>query len=283
MTLRIAAQGDVRLATESFGNPTGIPVVLLMGATASMLWWPEELCHDLAAAGLFVIRYDHRDTGQSTSFAPGPPDYSVEDMTDDLFAVLDAYGLLSAHLVGMSLGGLIAQVAALTKPERVRSLTLIGSEPLGWTGPELPGIAPEFLEHFAGFAELDWADRDAVTSFLLTIARLSANSDDAFDSSRETARIAAELDRATDIRSAFNHGIVVLRDDWSGRLPQVSQPALVIHGREDPILPLANGEALASTLPESRLVVLDGVGHELPARVLPRISDEISRFVSEQA
>lgn len=276
--MKIIRNGEVRLAAETFGAPENKPVILAMGATASMLWWPEEFCNGLAARGYFVVRFDHRDTGQSTTAPPGTPAYSAEDLAADLIAVMDGLKLDSAHVVGMSLGGFIGQIEALAWPDRIRSLTLIGSEPLGWTGPELPGISPTFLKHFGSFATLDWSDRKATADFMLEIARLSAGSGHPFDAARERRRIEAEIERAVDIRSAFNHGMVQLRDDWSGRAAGITQPVLILHGSDDPILPLANGQALASIIHGSRLVVLDGVGHELPQAILPRMVDEIAAF-----
>jgi pimeloyl-ACP methyl ester carboxylesterase len=277
MECRIEA-GGVRIAAESFGDPQGVPVVLVMGATAQGIWWPEALCRDLAGRGMFVIRYDHRDTGASSAGVPGAPDYAVEDLAGDLMAVMDGFGLRAAHVVGMSLGGLIGQIVALRWPGRVVSLCLIGAEPLGWDGPDLPGIAPEFLEHFAGFADLDWADKAAVAEFLLEIARLSAGGG-AFDAEPARARIGAEMARAGQMRTAFNHGMLGLRDDWSGQFRRIGVPVLVVHGRNDPILPLANGQALAAGIPGARLEVLDGVGHELPARILPQLAGLIAGHV----
>lgn len=115
---------DVELVAESFGNPDRVPVVLVMGATASMLWWPERLCNLIAVDGYWVIRYDHRDTGASTTNEPGDVDYGAEDLMADLVGVMDGLGIGAAHLVGMSLGGLVNQIPALRHPERVRSLTL---------------------------------------------------------------------------------------------------------------------------------------------------------------
>ena len=274
----VICNGDTVIATEAFGRAGDTPVVLVMGATASMLWWPESFCRDLARAGRFVVRYDNRDTGQSTVSATAGPDYSVEEMAGDLLAVLDGYGFSDAHIVGMSLGGLIAQMVALRQPDRVRSLTLIASEPLGWNGEALPGIGPKFLDHFAGFAQLDWTDRAAVSGFLLEIARLSAGSAAPFDPSAAMRRIDAELDRAKDISRAFNHGMVQLREDWTGRARDIVQPTLIIHGSEDPILPIENGRAIHASIRQARLHVLDGIGHELPEAVLPDLASEIVGF-----
>ncbi|WP_375687643.1 alpha/beta fold hydrolase [Pseudooceanicola sp. LIPI14-2-Ac024] len=268
--------GEVTIATESFGDPADPPVVLVMGATASMLGWPEPFCMALSHRDRFVIRYDHRDTGQSTTVAPGAADYAVEDMVADLFAVLDGYGLAAAHLVGMSLGGYIAQMAALTDPDRVLSLTLLASEPLGWDGEPLPHIAPAFLDHFAGFATLDWSNRDAVAAFLLEIDRLSAGSAYPFDGAAASERIGAVIDRAGNLPAMFNHGTVATREDWTGRFRDIRQPVLVVHGAEDPILPPDNGRALAEGIAIARLLLMPGLGHELPAQVLPSLVELIA-------
>jgi pimeloyl-ACP methyl ester carboxylesterase len=124
----------INLAAQSLGRAGDPAMVLVLGATASMLGWPDEFCAGLAERGLRVIRFDHRDTGRSTTAPLGEVDYTVEDLASDVTAILDAYGLDRAHLAGMSLGGYIAQMAAVEHPERVASLTLIASEPLGWDG-----------------------------------------------------------------------------------------------------------------------------------------------------
>jgi pimeloyl-ACP methyl ester carboxylesterase len=103
----------LEIATEAFGDPTHSPVLLIMGAMASMLWWPEGFCERLANHGRYVIRYDNRDTGLSTKYPPGEPRYTFDDMVDDAIRVLDGYAIPAAHVVGMSLGGMIGQIAAL--------------------------------------------------------------------------------------------------------------------------------------------------------------------------
>ncbi|MGO4839554.1 alpha/beta fold hydrolase, partial [Rhizobiaceae sp. 2RAB30] len=122
-TTRTVHADGVTIATEAFGDPSAPPVLLIMGAMASMLWWPDEFCRKLAVRGRYVIRYDNRDTGLSTKYPPGNPPYRMDDMAEDAAAVLDAYGIASAHVVAMSLGGMIAQILALTQPRRVSSLT----------------------------------------------------------------------------------------------------------------------------------------------------------------
>lgn len=269
----------ITLATQSLGDPKDPALLLVMGATASMLGWPDALCEGLAARGLFVLRFDHRDTGLSTTCPPGAPDYAVEDMAEDVVAILDAHGLTGAHLLGMSLGGYIAQMVAVDHPGRVRSLTLVASEPLGWEGEALPQIAPAFLDHFAALAALDWSDRKAVEDFLLETDRLCAGSATPFDAAAARARIAAVLDRTDRPASMFNHAALDVRRDWSGAVGQIGCPTLVIHGTDDPILPLPNGQAIAAVIPGAELMVLDGVGHELPPARLEEIAARVARHV----
>jgi pimeloyl-ACP methyl ester carboxylesterase len=272
--------GAVHLAVETFGRPDNVPVVLVMGATASMLWWPDELCIALAQSGYYVIRYDHRDTGQSTTGEPGEVDYCAEDLTNDLIGIMDALHVETAHLVGMSLGGYISQIASIVAPRRVRSLTLIAAEPLGATD-ELPGIDERFMDHFSSMGDLNWSDDNAVEEFLVGIGRLSAGTPERFDETGTRQRIRAEIDRALNIASAFNHAMLTTRGDWENAIDRITQPTLVIHGENDPIIPLPNGEAIAHRIQGARLHTLVEAGHELNPRDLPTIHLDITTFLSE--
>ena len=126
------------IVSQTFGDPGNPAMLLIMGAMASMLWWPEALCRKLAGEGRFVIRYDNRDTGRSTKYPPGEPPYTFDDMADDAMHVLDDHGIGKAHVVGMSMGGMVAQLVALKHPSRVISLTVISSSPVG----RIPRICP---------------------------------------------------------------------------------------------------------------------------------------------
>lgn len=277
--MRRIQKQDISLAAESFGTVGNPALVLVMGATASMLGWPDALCHALANRGLHVLRFDHRDTGQSTTVPPGAATYAVEDMAGDVLAVMEGYDVTRAHLAGMSLGGYIAQMVALQQAVRVASLTLIASEPLGWDGPALPHISEEFLGHFAALATLDWSHRDAVADFLVESERLCAGSGAFFDSAAAKAVALRVLERTDSPASMFNHGSVTTRDDWTGRFREIACPVLVLHGDEDPILPVENGKAIASGIRNAQLEVLPGVGHELPPGRLDWIADRIASHV----
>ncbi|HSM67211.1 MAG TPA: alpha/beta fold hydrolase [Ilumatobacteraceae bacterium] len=274
--------GAIEIAAETFGDAHDDAVVLVMGATASMLWWPDRLCNEIARAGFRVVRYDHRDTGRSTTGAPGDVDYTVEDLTADLIGVMNALDIGAAHLVGMSLGGYISQIAALRYPDRVSSLTLLGSEPLGSTD-DLPGIDDKFMAHFGTIGDLDWSDNDAVEAFLVEIGRLSAGTPERFDESGTRERVREEIARASNVASAFNHALVVTGDDWTDAVDRIAKPTLVIHGRRDPVVPLANGESLAARISGARLVILDGAGHELNPLDLDQIRDAFLSFTNDVA
>jgi pimeloyl-ACP methyl ester carboxylesterase len=269
---RIDGPGGV-LAAEALGDPAAPPLVMVMGATASMRHWPAPLLRGLAGRGLRVIVFDHRDTGASVTHPPGPPPYAAEDMARDVLAVMDGFGLARAHLSGMSLGGWLAQMVARRAPRRVASLTLIASEPLGWDGPPLPGMSPALLAHFAGLGALDLSDRAALAAFHLETARLCAGTAPAFDAVGARARIRAEMDHAADPGAAFNHALLAAGEDWAGAWRQLEQPLLILHGAEDPVLPPDHARALAAPHPAARLVILPGRGHHLAEPGLDRAQE----------
>jgi pimeloyl-ACP methyl ester carboxylesterase len=269
-----------QIATECFGSHGNPAVVLIMGATASMLGWPDELCTALADHGLQVIRFDHRDTGQSRTLPPGEADYTVEDMAGDVLAVMDSYNLRQATLVGMSLGGYIAQMIAIQYPSRVHSLVLMSAEPLGWDGPPLPHMSDVVHQHFASLGSLDWNDEEAVTAFLLGIDRLCSGSGQPFDEQYGLARIKAVLARTTSPSSMFNHSSLSVREDWTGRFHEIDCPTLVLHGTEDCVLPVENGIAFAEHLTAAELVLIEGVGHEIPTVRISEIAQRIAHHIS---
>lgn len=196
----------VELATQSFGNPNQPPLLLIMGGMASMLWWPEEFCRRLAERGRFVIRYDQRDSGLSTKYPPGRPGYTFEDAVDDVFRVLDGYGIPNAHIVGFSLGGMVGQAAALKSPERVLSLTAISTSPVGVDRSHFPPSGEAWLEHMA--VEADWSDRADAVAYLIEDARLTAGMARPFDEAGTRAFLERDFDRSGGYLSATNHSVL---------------------------------------------------------------------------
>ncbi len=167
MNERMIRVGGLELAAQSFGDASRPPILLIMGGMASMLWWPDALCEKLAGHGRYVIRYDNRDTGHSTKYPPGRPGYAFDDMVDDVFRVLDGYAIPGAHVVGMSLGAMIGQAAALKRPSRVLSLTAISSSPVGMDTSHLPPCSDSFMARMAAAEEVDWSDRSQVIACMV--------------------------------------------------------------------------------------------------------------------
>ena len=227
-----------------------------------MLWWEDGFCRLLAEAGRFVIRYDQRDTGQSIAYAPGHPGYTSADLVADAIGIIEALGLPRAHIVGMSAGGAVAQLAALDHPQRVSSLTLISTSAMG---PGLPGMADRTQAFFA--RPRPDVDDPALLDYLVDFNRALASEAAPFDADGTRALYERALARATNAESMLgNHDLVDGGDDWHARLGEIAAPTLVIHGADDPFMPLAHGEALAAAIPEAELLVLEATGHELPRR-----------------
>lgn len=269
---------NVKIATESSGTPVRGTIVLVMGATASMIWWPSSLIEQLESGGFRVIRYDHRDTGQSTTGAPGHIGYDVDNLANDLIAVLDAYEVESVHLVGMSLGGLLAQIVALRLPTRVQSLTLIAAEPLGMEY-EGAGLPAGFMAHFGKMADLDWNSREAVVDFMLGIARLSGGCSPQFDAESAKDRIRREIDHARNMQSAFNHSMIAGELEPALQASNLTQPTLIIHGTEDPLISVNAARRSESSIAGSNLMLLEGRGHELLAQDGPLIARAILNHI----
>ncbi|QDE69981.1 acetyltransferase [Myxococcus xanthus] len=264
MSERIIESGDIRLCTEHFGREGDAPVLMLMGAASSMLGWPDGLMEQLARTGHFVIRYDHRDTGRSSHGVPGATPYTLDDLASDAISVLDGYGIERAHLVGMSLGGLLCQMAALTYPERVRSLTLISAQIFSEPDFEDPGMDPAVLAHFQRAATLNWADEAEAIGFQVELSRLCVGrARRSFDEARVRARAVQDYRRALAPQCALNHAGLSGGLEWYGRTREIEAPLLVIHGSVDPVIDHAHGVALSRAVKGARLVTLQDAGHDL--------------------
>jgi pimeloyl-ACP methyl ester carboxylesterase len=267
---RIIRANGVDLCVQTFGDRVDPPILLIMGGASSMDWWEDAFCERLMAGCRFVIRYDHRDTGRSVNYEPGAGPYSLRDLAEDALGLLDTFGLESAHIVGMSMGGWIGQLVALENPDRVASLTLISTSPTaGPSDPDLPEMFQELQAIFAEEAsEPDWSDRDAVIDYIVEGERPFAGSRP-FDEAAIRAIAARAFDRTTNLASSItNHAGIDSGDRWRERLGELSVPTLVIHGTEDPMYPYGNAVALAKEIPGAQLLALERVGHEVPPRAL---------------
>ena len=288
MTERMIKSGDVDICTEAFGDESDTPILLIMGASTSMLMWPEELCERLAAAGRFVIRYDNRDTGLSTHYPLGEPEYTVEDMADDTVAVLDAYDIDTAHIVGASMGGMITQQAALRHRDRVRTITPIMSTPdpgavVGVLSGEdassaLPGPKPELLAAALAQAGVDPNDKQAVIDS--RVASLGCCTGLRTPTTKPPCATSspARSSATRNFQSSANHQVPIRKTPaWRSQLASLDVPTLVIHGTADPILPYEHGVVLAKDIAGAELLTMEGVGHELPGEEMDAIVPAILR------
>ena len=284
MAERTVRANGIEIWAENFGDPRNPTVLLVMGAGAQGILWPDEFCAALVAAGFHTIRYDNRDTGQSTcvEFAKAP--YTLSDMARDAIGVLDAFGVERAHVVGASMGGMIGQTLAIEHPGRLRTLTSIMSSPAGagimagLMGQEsrLPGPAKKLLDLLGASAANPPRTTEERIDAAVALWRTLAGSAEPFDEAPIRAREALIQGRARNIDAAQNHQLAIgSSPDRDEALRNVRTPTLVVHGTDDPILPLPHGRATADAIPGAKLLVLEGMGHEIPPGAQKRILEAL--------
>jgi len=257
----------VALGVEHFGDATA-PLILLVGGT-TMLSWPTALCAALARGGHHVVRYDLRDSGASTTVDPESPAYTLRDLASDAAALARELDSRPAHLAGIGVGGMVAQVAALDHVHAFSALTLVGTRPVapGPVDDDLPDHDGATVARLFSLPRPDWSDRAAVAEFAAAAAEIRGDDPTA-------ARVTAERiwDRTPGTGSAIQVAnqlrMVFSRLDcgprWRERLPELTIPALVVHGRRDPFFPVGNGEACAREIPEARLLVIEDAATAIP-------------------
>jgi pimeloyl-ACP methyl ester carboxylesterase len=267
MSETMVPANGVDLCVETFGERADPALLLIASAATSMDWWEDEFCRRLAAGGRFVVRYDQRDTGRSTSFPAGAPPYALAYLADDAVALLDVLELGAAHLVGMSLGGELAERIAVEHPDRALSVTVIAVR------PEPAACASTDRDH------TDWWDRKSAVDRLVTDA-LRVGGPFTADEPYLRRLAEREFDRTTDmVASRANHGMIAAGPPGDDRLAAIAAPTLILHGTQDPLVPMAAARALAQRIPGARLVALEGAGHEYPPAALwPQVITELLRL-----
>ncbi|HTT31422.1 MAG TPA: alpha/beta fold hydrolase [Solirubrobacteraceae bacterium] len=298
MSVEIArGVGPARLdiAYERFGDPDRPPLLLVMGLGTQMLGWPDGFCSALTARGVHVIRFDNRDIGLSTHLTnAGAPDlravmrgdvssapYRLSDMGGDVIGLLDELELDSAHLVGASMGGMIAQLLAIEHPRRVRSLTSIMSN----TGDRSVGQAtPRAL---AALMSPPAATRGEAIERTVSILRITGSPGFDLDEAELRRRTCVAFDRSHDpLGVARQFAAIGASGDRTDALRSVSVPTLVVHGADDPLVNVSGGRATARSIPGAELVVYDGMGHNLPrelwADMARRIGEVVERAEAER-
>ena len=278
----------IDLYYQTYGDPNDDPLLLVMGLGGPMIWWDPDFCAMLAHAGFYVIRYDNRDTGRSTrvrgaratkgmlvkAFAGRPvkAPYTLSDLGDDAFGLLDHLGIESAHIVGMSMGGMVAQTMALAHPTRVRSLTSImsttGRRSVGWQDPRL---VPRILRP-APTTEAAYVQSNADFWLLISSPGYPRDRADLEKRARDT------WERGYNPAGTLRQMVAVLTQvDRTRALRGLKLPALVIHGMQDKMVHVSGGRATAHAIPGAELLLIHGMGHDLPPDLFPHFVESIRR------
>ncbi len=297
---RIVDVNGVSIWTESFGNPKDEPVLLIMGASVPCIYWRDEFIEQLVDANRFVIRFDNRDTGQSSSFDFSVDPYTLDDMAADATGVLDAYGLQSAHLAGLSMGGMICQLLMINHRARVKTAALLMTSPLSGDGgqggqsadenevtllsaADLPGPDPVWVARATAWHATVANTREEKIQKRIDSLAMMVGPTEPFDVEDKRDLATREYDRALNYDANDNHAFAMAISQPGDRRPllaQVDVPTLVVHGTDDPILPYPHGVALAETIPDAQLFTLTGVGHDLAERCL---DDVVTRVIKLQS
>ncbi len=261
--------GDVDLCADAFGEPGDPPMLLVMGMGFQLVHWPDELCRRLATEGFHVVRFDNRDAGESTHL-PGHR-YTLEDMADDAAGLLDGLGLGSAHVVGASMGGMVAQVMAVRHPSRVRSLASLMST----TGRR--GVGRTSVRVFRHLlARPPRTPQEAVDRRVRVFASIgSPGFEQDLDELRRVTVLALERDPDARGGRRRQHRAVRAAGDRTAALAGVTVPTVVIHGTADRMCHPSGGRATATAVPGARLELVEGMGHDLPPGVWPRLVEAI--------
>ena len=286
MSQGIAEVNDINIWWEDFGNSSDPSVLLIMGANANAMQWTLEFINPLVSAGFHVIRFDNRDVGKSTwlttepsfkleegSMVTGEVSYNLEDMAQDAVSLLEHLGVEKAHIVGASMGGMITQVIGLDHPNKALSLTPIMSTP--GAGLEDENLSPPTESLMQGMMKsMEHNMKGEYLEGLVCIYRELIGSRYPFDEEKFREGAKAIMDHG---HNPFpGHGAAVSSSPHrKDRLKEISLPTLVIHGTEDAILPFDHGQALADGIPNAQLMVLEGVGHEIPEQMTEQITSRM--------
>lgn len=272
-----ASSNGIQIEYEAFGDPSSPPMLLVMGLGGQMIAWDEAFCRQLAEKGLYVIRFDNRDVGLSTKIdeagapdvmdaigkifqgEPVSPPYNIEDMADDAAGLLDALKIDKAHVCGMSMGGMIAQEMTLRYPSRVLTLTSIYSS----TGnPRLPQAKPEILRLLLAPPP---KEREAFIEHDVGIFRAISGNGFAFDEEWVHKLSARAYDRSFYPEGVGRQLVAILTQrNRKPALASVTAPTLVIHGTDDPLVSIEAGKDTAEAIPGAELMIIEGMGHDLP-------------------
>jgi pimeloyl-ACP methyl ester carboxylesterase len=281
----VVRANGIQIAYETIGDRGGRPLLMVMGLGAPMLVWHPDLCELLAGRGFFAIRFDNRDVGRSTHLHDAPqPDirgalsrgdvssaaYNLDDMAEDGFGLLEALGLTAAHVLGASLGGMIAQTMAVRHPERVLSLTSLMSTP----SPTLTNPTPEAAE---ALMRPPATSREASIARAIDIARILGSPGYPPDDEWRAELAGQTWDQGLDPAGVMRQWMAILASgDRTEAVRGIRIPTLVVHGDSDPLINVTAGRRTAELIRDAELMVVPGMGHDLPRPVWPALADAIS-------
>lgn len=285
-----AGPSGIEIAFERFGDHSHPPALLIMGAGAQMIAWPDDFCMELVNHGLQVIRFDSRDTGLSTHFTNAPvPDfpavmagdfssvsYTLSDMAADTIGLIDALGFEKVHLIGASMGGMIAQTLVIEYPSRAKSLTSIMST----TGSTTVGQAD--FSMLAQQGQPPFNDRDAYIKWRIKSLKVFGSPVYALDEEAAIKTSGLSWDRDHDPLGMMRQAVAVIKSgDRTQLLHNLQIQTLVIHGKADKMVDVSGGIATADAIPGARLVLFDGMGHGLPGPLWKEIADLVAAHVRQ--
>lgn len=284
-----ARSGRLQICYQTEGEPAGLPLLLVAGLGTQLTWWPQGLRSALARRGFFVVCYDNRDAGKSTWLDEAgevdllavlagteQPPYLLADMAADAVAVLDALGVASAHVLGVSMGGMIAQALAIGYPDRVRSLTSVMSS----TGdPAVGQTRPDIVEMLLSPRP---PDKAAAVEAGVALSRAISSPAFSFDEEQTRARTSADYDRGDHPEGAGRQlAAILMSGDRTAALGGLAVPVLVIHGDADPMIDISGGRATAAAIPGARLWAVPGLGHDLPPELFGEIADAVAALAQQ--
>ena len=276
--------GAITLCYETFGSEASPPMVLVMGLGTQMLGWPDEFCEQLAGRGFHVVRFDNRDIGRSTRIHGAPPTarqllrrrirpvlYDLGDMARDTAGLIRKLGIAPAHVVGASMGGMIAQTLAARHPELVRSLVSIMSNTGSrWNGQPAFRIYPYLLRRAP-------EDRDGYVEEVTRAYAAIGSTGLPHDAERVRDMVGRSYDRGHDPAGPGRQlGAILASGDRTAEVRSIKAPTLVIHGSKDPMVSRSGGEATARAIPGARLMIVQGMGHDLPEAAWPQLIPAIA-------
>jgi pimeloyl-ACP methyl ester carboxylesterase len=289
MNEQFAQVNGIELCYETFGDPTDPPVLLIMGLGTQMVAWQDDFCEQLAGRGYFVTRYDNRDVGRSTRFDPVPPPgpaelltrrprqlaYTLADMADDAAGLIEHLGHESAHVVGVSMGGMIGQTLAINRPERVRSfVSIMSTTGSRFVGQPAAAVYPFFMKAMPTTKE-GYLDRGMKLWSVIGSPGFKTHKEDVH------RMLSTAYDRGLSPAGTMRQlAAIVASGNRTKDLARIKAPTLVIHGTNDKMISVSGGKATARAIPGARLDLVEGMGHDMPRGVWDRLIEGIEQTVA---